>query len=76
MGLAAFVTSAINEADIERAFGMDPLVEGPWPCAVSVGAPTAWAPPSSTRPAMCGAGEATAWKVQAAPRMPATVMPR
>ena len=28
-GLAAFVTSAINEADIERAFGMDPLVEGP-----------------------------------------------
>lgn len=29
MGLAAFVTSAINEADIEQAFGMDPLVEGP-----------------------------------------------
>lgn len=29
MGLAAFVTSAINEADIEQAFGMDPLLEGP-----------------------------------------------
>ena len=28
-GWAAFVTSAINEADIEQAFGMDPLVEGP-----------------------------------------------
>jgi len=27
--LGAFVTSAINEVDIERAFGLDPLVEGP-----------------------------------------------
>lgn len=25
----AFVTSAINEVDIEQAFGMDPLREGP-----------------------------------------------
>jgi putative peptide maturation dehydrogenase len=29
LGLGAFVTSAINEADIEQAFGLDPLVEGP-----------------------------------------------
>ena len=29
MGLGAFVTSAINEVDIERAYGMDPLHEGP-----------------------------------------------
>lgn len=29
LGLAAFVTSAINEVDIERGFGLDPLVEGP-----------------------------------------------
>ncbi len=28
-GLGAFVTSAINEVDIERALGMDPLQEGP-----------------------------------------------
>ncbi|MFD1295881.1 putative peptide maturation dehydrogenase [Lysobacter gummosus] len=28
-GLGAFVTSAINEVDIEQAFGFDPLVEGP-----------------------------------------------
>lgn len=27
--LGAFVTSAINEVDIERAFGLDPLHEGP-----------------------------------------------
>lgn len=29
MGLGAFVTAAINETDIEKGFGMDPLVEGP-----------------------------------------------
>ncbi|MGH8082725.1 MAG: nitroreductase family protein, partial [Lysobacter sp.] len=29
LGLGAFVTSAINEVDIEQAFGLDPLVEGP-----------------------------------------------
>ncbi|MFJ6863386.1 putative peptide maturation dehydrogenase [Streptomyces termitum] len=29
LGLGAFVTSAINEVDIERAFGLDPLAEGP-----------------------------------------------
>jgi putative peptide maturation dehydrogenase len=29
MGLGAFVTSAINEVDIEQAFGMDPLEESP-----------------------------------------------
>ncbi|TDD47275.1 putative peptide maturation dehydrogenase [Kribbella antibiotica] len=29
LGLGAFVTSAINEVDIERGFGLDPLVEGP-----------------------------------------------
>lgn len=28
-GLGAFVTSAINEVDIERGFGFDPLLEGP-----------------------------------------------
>ena len=28
LGLGAFVTCAINEADIERAFGLDPLEEG------------------------------------------------
>lgn len=28
-GLGAFVTSAINEIEIERAFGLDPLDEGP-----------------------------------------------
>ena len=29
LGLGAFVTSAINEVDIERAFGLDPLEESP-----------------------------------------------
>ncbi|MGO1071093.1 putative peptide maturation dehydrogenase [Lysobacter sp. CA199] len=29
LGLGAFVTSAINEVDIEQAFGLDPLIEGP-----------------------------------------------
>jgi putative peptide maturation dehydrogenase len=29
MGLGAFVTSAINEVDIEQAFSIDPLREGP-----------------------------------------------
>lgn len=29
LGLAAFVTSAINEVDVERTFGLDPLLEGP-----------------------------------------------
>ncbi|MGY1426249.1 putative peptide maturation dehydrogenase [Lysobacter sp. A289] len=29
LGLGAFVTSAINEVDIERGFGLDPLLEGP-----------------------------------------------
>ncbi|KRA16825.1 putative peptide maturation dehydrogenase [Lysobacter sp. Root604] len=29
LGLGAFVTCAINEVDIERAFGLDPLQEGP-----------------------------------------------
>jgi len=28
-GLGAFITAAINEVDIERAFGLDPLVESP-----------------------------------------------
>jgi putative peptide maturation dehydrogenase len=28
-GLGAFITAAINEVDIERAFGLDPLLEGP-----------------------------------------------
>jgi len=28
-GMGAFVTSAINEVDIERGFGLDPLLEGP-----------------------------------------------
>ncbi|HEX7770745.1 MAG TPA: putative peptide maturation dehydrogenase [Dokdonella sp.] len=28
-GLAAFITAAINEVDIEQAFGLDPLEEGP-----------------------------------------------
>lgn len=29
LGLGAFVTAAINEVDIEQAFGLDPLEEGP-----------------------------------------------
>ncbi|WCD84270.1 hypothetical protein KPP03845_100592 [Streptomyces xanthophaeus] len=29
LGLGAFVTSAINEVDIEHGFGLDPLAEGP-----------------------------------------------
>jgi SagB-type dehydrogenase family enzyme len=29
LGLAAFITAAINEVDIEEAFGLDPLEEGP-----------------------------------------------
>lgn len=29
LDLGAFVTSAINEIDIEQAFGLDPLAEGP-----------------------------------------------
>ena len=29
LGLGAYVTAAINEIDIEAAFGLDPLLEGP-----------------------------------------------
>jgi putative peptide maturation dehydrogenase len=29
LGLGAYVTAAINEVEIERAFGLDPLAEGP-----------------------------------------------
>ncbi|MGH8172991.1 MAG: nitroreductase family protein, partial [Rhodanobacteraceae bacterium] len=29
LGLAAFITAAINEVDIEQAFGLDPLEAGP-----------------------------------------------
>jgi putative peptide maturation dehydrogenase len=29
LGLAAFITAAVNEVDIEEAFGLDPLDEGP-----------------------------------------------
>ncbi|RDZ26781.1 putative peptide maturation dehydrogenase [Lysobacter silvisoli] len=29
LGLGAFVTCAVNEVDLERAFGLDPLSEGP-----------------------------------------------
>ena len=29
LGLGAFITSAINEIEIEKAFGLDPLEEGP-----------------------------------------------
>jgi len=29
LGLAAFITAAVNEVDIERAFGLDPIDEGP-----------------------------------------------
>lgn len=29
LGLAAFITAAVNEIDIENAFGLDPLEEGP-----------------------------------------------
>jgi SagB-type dehydrogenase family enzyme len=28
LGLAAFITAAVNEGDIEDAFGLDPMVEG------------------------------------------------
>jgi putative peptide maturation dehydrogenase len=29
LGMGAFITAAVNEVDIERAFGLDPLEEGP-----------------------------------------------
>jgi putative peptide maturation dehydrogenase len=29
LGLGAFITAAVNEIDIEQAFGLDPLEEGP-----------------------------------------------
>jgi len=29
LGLAAFITAAINEVDIEQAFGLDPVEESP-----------------------------------------------
>jgi putative peptide maturation dehydrogenase len=29
LGLGAFITAAVNEVDIEQAFGLDPLQEGP-----------------------------------------------
>ncbi|HEU4663770.1 MAG TPA: putative peptide maturation dehydrogenase [Dokdonella sp.] len=29
LGLGAFITAAVNEVDIEQAFGLDPLEEGP-----------------------------------------------
>lgn len=29
LGLAAFITAAVNKVDIEEAFGLDPLEEGP-----------------------------------------------
>ena len=29
LGLGAFVTAAINEVEIERAFGLEPLSDGP-----------------------------------------------
>jgi putative peptide maturation dehydrogenase len=41
LGLAAFITAAINEVDIEQAFGLDPLEEGPLAvCGFGVRAPT------------------------------------
>jgi SagB-type dehydrogenase family enzyme len=40
-GLGAFVTAAINEVDIEQAFGLDPRVEGPLAvCGLGVRAKT------------------------------------
>jgi nitroreductase len=29
LGLGAFVTAGVNEVDIEQAFGLDPMEEGP-----------------------------------------------
>ncbi|MEP7043755.1 MAG: putative peptide maturation dehydrogenase [Dokdonella sp.] len=40
LGLAAFITAAINEVDIEEAFGLDPLEEGPLAvCGFGIRAP-------------------------------------
>ncbi len=40
LGLAAFVTAAINEVEIEQAFGLDPLEEGPLAvCGFGIRAP-------------------------------------
>jgi len=40
LGLAAFITAAINEVDIEQAFGLDPLEEGPLAvCGFGIRAP-------------------------------------
>lgn len=40
LGLAAFITAAVNEVDIEEAFGLDPLEEGPLAvCGFGIRAP-------------------------------------
>jgi putative peptide maturation dehydrogenase len=40
LGLAAFITAAVNEIDIEEAFGLDPLEEGPLAvCGFGIRAP-------------------------------------
>jgi len=40
LGLGAFITAAINEVDIEEAFGLDPLEEGPLAvCGFGIRAP-------------------------------------
>jgi len=40
LGLGAFITAAVNEVDIEEAFGLDPLEEGPLAvCGFGIRAP-------------------------------------
>jgi hypothetical protein len=39
MNLGAYITAAINEVDIEQAFGLDPMAEGPV-CVCGFGART------------------------------------
>ena len=54
LGRGAFVTSAFNEVDIERAFGLDPLVDGPLAICCFGWAMTGWTMSSSIRPARSG----------------------
>jgi nitroreductase len=46
LGLGAFVTAAVNGANIEKRLGLDLFTEGPWRCVAAEGLPLAG---SSTR---------------------------
>lgn len=53
-GLAAFITAAVNECDIEQIFGLDPMLEGCSPCAASVGVVNSLTRSSLIRSAVSG----------------------